>query len=149
MGYSYHVRLQLRIPCPECGVELTAVSMTSHRCHMHSTEPKIDCNCLTVSQTENHPQVYDVRFPRKKSGAPAPSLVVWGTISRGMDCAFTLTANTGGGSISILGVHQNLLPKCESCSSQVPLGRLNTRQYVLENCKQGEDRRLRRDTLQC
>ena len=42
VGDSYRVRLQRRIPCPECRVELTAGSMTAHYCRMHSTNPAID-----------------------------------------------------------------------------------------------------------
>ena len=61
---SYRVRLQIMIPCPECGVDITAGSMTAHFQSMHRTEPAIDCIRLPVSQTEHQPQVYNVRFPR-------------------------------------------------------------------------------------
>ena len=64
VGYSYRVRLRRRIPCPECGVELTARSMAEHRLRMHGTEPVIEWSQLLVSQMVNQPQVYDVRFLR-------------------------------------------------------------------------------------
>ena len=48
----------------------------------------------------------------------------------------------------ILEDYTNPLPRCKSCGSQFPLGRLNTRHYALEKRKQGEERRLRRETLQ-
>ena len=52
-----------------------------------------------------------------------------------------------GDSIRILEEHPNPLPRCERGGSQVPAG-LNTRRYASENCKQGEERRRRRETLQ-
>ena len=52
---SYRVRLRRRIPCPGCGIELDAGSMTEHRCHMHRTEPTIYLNRLPVIQMEHHP----------------------------------------------------------------------------------------------
>ena len=62
VGDSYWVRLQRRISCPECGVELTAGSMTAHRRCMHGTDPVINWIRLPVSQTEHQPQVYNVIF---------------------------------------------------------------------------------------
>ena len=47
----------------------------------------------------------------------------------------------------ILEEHPNPLPRCERCRSQVPAGRLNTHHYTSYKCKQGEERRLRRETL--
>ena len=41
VGYSYRVRLRRRIPCPECGVDITAGYMMAHHRHMHRTEPAI------------------------------------------------------------------------------------------------------------
>ena len=38
--------------------------------------------------------------------------------------------------------------KCEHCGSEVPLGRLNTRHYVMVNCKQVAEQQLHRNTLQ-
>ena len=63
-GDLYQVRIQRRIPYPECGVHITMVSMTAHRRRMHGTEPAINCICLPVSQTVHQPQVYNVRFPQ-------------------------------------------------------------------------------------
>ena len=41
VGDSYRVRLQRRISCPECGVDLTTGSMTAHLCRMYGKEPLI------------------------------------------------------------------------------------------------------------
>ena len=62
VGDSYWVIIQRRITCPECGVDITIGYMTSHCRCMHGTEPAIDWSQLTVIQTVNQPQVYDVRF---------------------------------------------------------------------------------------
>ena len=72
VGDYYRARLRKRIPCPECRVELTAWSMTAHYRHMHRTEQAIDWNCLPVSQTKQHPQVYDMSFPRSINRCPYP-----------------------------------------------------------------------------
>ena len=53
-----------------------------------------------------------------------------------------------GDSISILEETPNPLPKWERCERQVPAGRLNTCYYTSEKCNQGEERRIRRETLQ-
>ena len=41
VGDSYRLRLRRRIPCLECGVELTAGSMVAHHRRMHWTDPAI------------------------------------------------------------------------------------------------------------
>ena len=48
----------------------------------------------------------------------------------------------------ILEEYLNPLSRCERCGSQVPEGRLNTCHYTSEKCKQGEESRLIRETLQ-
>ena len=60
------MRLQRRIPFPECGVEITAGSMTEHCRCIHGTDPAIDCSRIPVSQTVHQPQAYDVIFLRTK-----------------------------------------------------------------------------------
>ena len=40
------------------------------------------------------------------------------------------------------------LPRCERCGIQVPSGRLNTHHYASEKFNQGEERHIRRETLQ-
>ena len=57
MGDLYRVRLRRQIPCPECGVELTAGSMMSHRRRMHRTENAIDWSWFPVIQMVHQPQV--------------------------------------------------------------------------------------------
>ena len=66
VGDSYQVRLQRRIPCLECEVEIAAGYMTEHRFRMNGTEPVIEWSRLPVSQTVHSPQVYGVIFPRTK-----------------------------------------------------------------------------------
>ena len=51
-------------------------------------------------------------------------------------------------SIRIVEEHLIPLTKFEQCGCQLPLRRLNTRYYVSENCKKGEERRLQRETPQ-
>ena len=69
---SYRVRLRRSIPCPECGFEITAGSMTAHRRRMHGTELEIDWSQLPVSQTEHQPQVYNLRFLQSTKRCPCP-----------------------------------------------------------------------------
>ena len=52
-GETYRKRPRIRIPWPECRVEITVGSMAAHRRRMHSTEPYIDWNRLPVSHTEH------------------------------------------------------------------------------------------------
>ena len=42
VGDLYRVRLQRRIPCTECGVDISAGYMTSHCRRMHVTDPEIE-----------------------------------------------------------------------------------------------------------
>ena len=72
VGYSYHERLWQQIPFPDCRFEITAVLMIAHRRQIHGTEPAIDWNRLPVSETEYHPQVYNVRFPWTAKPFPRP-----------------------------------------------------------------------------
>ena len=44
--------------------------------------------------------------------------------------------------------HPNHLPKCERCMIKVLVGILNNRHYASDKFKQGEERHLRRETLQ-
>ena len=62
--------LRRRIPFPECGVDLTGLSMTVHQQHIHGTEPDIDWNRLPVSQMDHIPQAFDVSFPKGTSQFP-------------------------------------------------------------------------------
>ena len=64
VGDLYRVILRRRIPCPECGVELTKGPIRAHRRRMHRTESTIDLSRVLVSQMEHQPQVYDVIFLR-------------------------------------------------------------------------------------
>ena len=70
VGDSYKVKIRRRIPCLDCGVELTTGSMKEHRHRMHETDPAIDCNQLPVSQTVHQPQVYNTSFPQTTKQGP-------------------------------------------------------------------------------
>ena len=50
--------------------------------------------------------------------------------------------------IGILEEHPNLLPRCERCRIEFPVGILNTGNYTSKKCNQEEERRLRRGTMQ-
>ena len=149
VGHSYRMRIQRRIPCPECGFELTAGSMMAHRRRMHGTEPGIDWSRLTGSQTEHQPQVYFVRFPQstKRCPCPFPGYPGSSRMHNGLHSYFN--SQYWGYRIRILEKHPNPLPKCNRYGSQFPEGRLNTCHYVLKKCKQVKEKRLRRETLQC
>ena len=86
----YRVRLQRWIQCPECGVKLVVGSMMEQRQCMHRTKPAINWSRLPVNQIVHQTQVYDVRFPRTKSIALAPSLDARDIPERGT--AYTLTS---------------------------------------------------------
>ena len=48
-GASCRDRLRLQIPCPKCGVEVTAGTLADHRIRMHGTKPEIKLDLLPVS----------------------------------------------------------------------------------------------------
>ena len=97
--YSYLVRLRRRIPCLECGVDLTTGSTTAHRRSMHRTEPAINWIRMPVSQTKHQLWVYDVRLLRSTNLCPCPFPSCPGPPTRGMVCLLPLEAiNLGIGS---------------------------------------------------
>ena len=71
------------IPCLECRVQLTAVSMKTKYRRMNGKELAIDWNQLPVSQTEQNPQFCDVIFLWTKQRCPCPFLG-----SEGFSCTF-------------------------------------------------------------
>ena len=111
VGDYYCMRLRRQIPCPKCGVELNAGSMTAHHCCMHGTEPVIDCNRLPVSKTEHHLQVYDISFPwtTKRCRCPLPGCLVSYSTWNGLRLHFI--SQHWGESIMTLEEHQNHLSK--------------------------------------
>ena len=148
VGDSYRVRLRRHIPCLECKAELTAGSIIAYRHHMHQAEPVIDWNRLPASHIEHHPQVYDVRLLQSTNRSPCPFPgCTWSSCTWNGLC-FNFSSQHWGGITRILDENPNPLPKCERCGRQVPLGRLNTRNYAYENCKQGEKRKILREILQ-
>ena len=122
--------------------------MASQRQCMHVTEPKIDLSWLPFSQALHQPQVYDVRFPRKTTRCPCPFPGCLGSSHAYNVLRYRFNRHHWGDRIRILEEHPNPLSRCEQCRSQVPGGKLNNRHYTLDKCNQGEEKRLRRKTLQ-
>ena len=122
--------------------------MTAHRRCMHGAEPAINWSRITVSQTEHQPQVYDTIFPLLTNRYPSPFPVCLGSSHILNVLRLRFSSHHWGDRIRILEKYPNPLPRCKRCESQVPSGRLNTRHYALKKFNQGEERRLRRDTLQ-
>ena len=116
---------------------------------MHGTEPAIDWSGLTLSQTVQQPKVYDASFLRTTKRLPCPLLGCPGYshTSYGMYTGFN--RNHWEDMIRTLKEHPNPLPRCKRCGIQVSAGNLNNRHYALKKCKQGEERCIRRETLQC
>ena len=138
VGDSYLVRLRRRIPCSECGVELTVGSMTAHFRRMHTTDPAIDWIWLPVCQTVHQPQVYDVSFPQKTKQCPCPFPVCLVSSRTWNVLQSHFNSQHWGDRIRILEDHSNPLPRCDLYGIQVPEGRLSNRHYTSEECKQGE-----------
>ena len=122
--------------------------MTAHRRRMHRTEPAIDLICLPVSQTVHQPQVDDVSFLQATKQCPCPFPVCPGSFHTWNFLRSHFNRQHWGNRIRILEEHPNPLLRCKQCGSQVPAGRLNNRHYASEKCKQGYERRIRRETLQ-
>ena len=82
---TYRERLRRKAPFPDCGVEMTAGSITYHIHRINGTEPEIDWDRILVSQHNHIHQVYGVRLPKdtdnyKSSfqGCPWSSLTISG-----------------------------------------------------------------------
>ena len=111
LGDSYHMRLRQRIPCLECGVELSAGSTLTQRCCMNRTEPTIDWNRLPISQVEHHLQVYDVSFPWSTNWCPCPFLVAQVSSRTWNGLCLRFNSQNWGYSIMILEDHPNYPPQ--------------------------------------
>ena len=122
--------------------------MVAHLRCMYGPEPAIGWSRLPVSHTENQPQEYDVRFPRSTKRFPCPFPSCLGSYRTWNVLHLKFISQHWGDSIRILEEQPNTLPKCEHYGSQVPAGKLKSRHYASEKCKQGEERRLQRKTLQ-
>ena len=72
MGVSYREQLRRRIPCLECGVEVTDGSMMAHWIRIYGTETEIYWNWLMFSQMEKLPYMYSFRFPKNMTHCPCP-----------------------------------------------------------------------------
>ena len=132
VGDSYQVRLQRRIPFPECVLELTVGSMKAHRRRMHRTEPAIDLSRMLVIQTVHQPHVYDARFLRIMKQCPCPLPGFPGPPCTWNGLRSHFNRNRWGDRIRILEEDPNPFPMCERCGSQVPMGRLSNCHYMSE-----------------
>ena len=59
------------MPCPDYGLDMTAISLKYHIRKLHVTYPDIDWERLPVTQHDNLPQLYEVIYPKdtKKNNA--------------------------------------------------------------------------------
>ena len=71
-GETYRERLRRKMPCPDCGVEMTAGFMTDHLQKVHIKSPEIYWYRLLARQHENLPHVYEVRFPNTTNKCQCP-----------------------------------------------------------------------------
>ena len=85
---------------------------------MHGTEPTIDWSWLLVSHTEHQHQVYD-QFPGSL-----------GSSHKWNGLRLNFIRQNWGDRIRILEEHPNPLPMYGRSGIQVPVGRLNTRNYA-------------------
>ena len=118
------------------------------RRRMQGTEPAVDWIRMPVSLTEHHLQVYNISFlcSTKLCLCPFPRLPGYSRMWNGFHSHFI--SYNWGDRIRILEENPNPLPKCDRCGSQVPAGILNTCHYAFDKSNQGEERRIRRKTLQ-
>ena len=118
-GLAANVDKSRTMMCQPIALRL-GVSVEAHRLCIHGMEPSIDWNRLPVSQTEQHPQVYDVSLLRttKRCPCPFPGCPGYSRTWNGLRLHFI--SQNWGGSIRILEEHPNPLPKCEFCGIQVP-----------------------------
>ena len=113
VGDYYRKRLRKRITCPEFGFKITTGSMIAHRSRMHGVEPEIDWNRVPASQTEHHPQVYDVSFPRTEKQCPRPFPECLGYSRTCTNLQNNFRSQQWGDIIRILEEHPTPFPKCE------------------------------------
>ena len=73
-GATHRECLRRKMLYLDCGVEITMGSMTSHCQLIHGINTEIDWDRLLVSQHENLPQAYKVRFlnTTNKCHCPVP-----------------------------------------------------------------------------
>ena len=129
-GATYWEILQRCPPCPDCGVDLTAGSMTAHQRRLHGTEPAIDWDWLPVTHTYHLPQVFEVRFPRvtTKCQLPFPGCSGFFCTWRGLRNHFN--RQHWRYSLLILEEHPSYFPHCEQCGRQMPPWLINNWNYT-------------------
>ena len=88
----------------------------------------------TGHQTEHHPQVYDVSFPRSKKRRPCPFPSCLGSSRVWNGSRSHFNSQNWEGITRIPEENLNPLPRCKHCGRQVPAGRLNTTHYSYEKC---------------
>ena len=128
-GATYRECLQRHTPCPDCGVELTARSMTAHHRKLHGTETEIDWDQLPFRQTEYLPLVYKFIFLTNIQSCQCP--LPW--------CPRTYRIRSGiqnhfsriqwGDIITIFEEHPTPFHNCEQCERQVPPWPMNNLHY--------------------
>ena len=128
-GATDRERPRRRIPCLECGVKLTAGSMTAHRRQMHGTEPETDWNLLSFSQRVNITQVFGVSFPKGTYQFQCPFLICMGYSQTCNGMRNDFNCLHWGGSLQILEEKSTSFPKYKSCGSQVPPWRHGKQNY--------------------
>ena len=108
--------------------------MTEHHQHMYGTETVIHWSQLPLVQTVQNPQVYDVSFlcTIKLFPCPFPGCLESYRTWNGLCSRFN--RNHWRYMIRILEEHPNSLSRCTWCGRQVPTGRINNFNYILEKC---------------
>ena len=135
---TYRNCMRQHIPCPECGVELTAGSMTAHCRLLHGTEPSIDCDWLTVSQTEHLPLVYEfiLLTNMQSCQCPFPRCNMTSQIRSVLQNNFIRIHWRE--SILIIEEHPTLFPHYEHCKRQVTPWLLKNWHYNKKACRLGQ-----------
>ena len=137
-GGTYQEHMRRRIPCPDCGVELAARSMTAHHRRLHGTEPEIEWDQLPVIQTEHLPLMYEFRFLTNIQSCqctfPGCPGMPWSR--SGLQNHFSRLH--WGDIILKLEEHPTTFPHCERCNQQVPPWLMNNIHYNTKVCRQGQ-----------
>ena len=120
----------------------------AHRKRMNGTDPQIEWNQLTIIQTEQLPQVYDVRLQKGMTQCPYTLPRCPGSSRNWNGIGNHFNRQNWGYIIRILEGHPHPFPKYDRCAIQAPQWRINSYHHKLEKCQIREARRVRMDTLQ-
>ena len=111
-------------------------------------EGDVPCGLVPDDTLHKGTKVYDVRFPRAAKQPPCPFPGCPGSFHTWNGLRSHFSSHNWWDRIGILEEHSNPLPRRKRCGRLVPARILNTCHYAPDKCKQGEERRLRRETLQ-